>query len=303
MKRAVITGATGAIGTALIQKLIQENVEVLILARKNSARLAALPRHELVTVVPCSLEEMAGFQNDTGKEYNVFYHLAWSGTFGPARNDMVLQNKNVQYALDAVALAKRLGCHTFLGAGSQAEYGRTNEVMSENTPTFPETGYGMAKLCAGQMTRVYAHELGLKHIWVRILSVYGENDGAGSMISTTIEKLLNGERPVFTEGTQLWDYLYSGDAANALYLLGENGRDGRVYVTASGETAPLRDYITRLRDVVAPEAELGFGEYVSPAPPISIQADITPLKEDVGFVPQVSFEEGIRRILASRNGQ
>ena len=300
MKRAILSGATGAVGTALIQKLIQENVEVLVLARNDSKRLSVLPKHELVTVRSCSLEEMATLSNDTGREYDVFYHLAWGGTFGPARNDMYLQNKNVQYALDAVALAKRFGCHTFLGAGSQAEYGRTDAVMSETTPTFPETGYGMAKLCAGQMTRVYAHELGLKHIWVRILSVYGENDGAGSMISTTIEKLLRHERPVFTAGTQLWDYLYSGDAANALFLLGENGRDGRVYVTASGETAPLRDYITRLRDVVAPGAALGFGEYVSPAPPLSIQADITPLKQDVGFAPQVSFEEGIRRILANR---
>ncbi len=303
MKRAILSGATGAVGTALIQKLIQENVEVLVLARNDSKRLSVLPKHELVTVRFCSLEEMATLSNDTGREYDVFYHLAWGGTFGPARNDMYLQNKNVQYALDAVALAKRLGCHTFLGAGSQAEYGRTDAVMSETTPTFPETGYGMAKLCAGQMTRAYAHELGLKHIWVRILSVYGENDGAGSMISTTIEKLLRHERPVFTAGTQLWDYLYSGDAANALFLLGENGRDGRVYVTASGETAPLRDYITRLRDVVAPGAELGFGEYASAAPPISIQADITPLRQDVGFAPQVSFEEGIRRILASRNGK
>ncbi|HBL40866.1 MAG TPA: NAD(P)-dependent oxidoreductase [Ruminococcaceae bacterium] len=300
MKRAIISGATGAVGTALIQKLIQEGTEVLVLSRKDSKRLSVLPQHESVQVKYCSLEEMATLENDTGKEYDVFYHLAWGGTFGPSRNDMYLQNRNVQYALDAVGLAKRFGCHTFLGAGSQAEYGRTDAVMSEDTPTFPETGYGIAKLCAGQMTRMVAHELGMKHIWVRILSIFGENDGAGSMISTTIEKLLNHERPVFTAGTQMWDYLYSGDAANALYLLGEKGRDGRIYVIGSGESIPLKEYISRLRDVVAPGAELGFGEYVTAAAPLSIRADIEPLKQDVGFAPQVSFEEGIRRILASR---
>ncbi len=300
MKRAIISGATGAVGTALIQKLIQEGTEVLVLSRKDSKRLSVLPQHELLEVKYCSLEEMAALENDTGKDYDVFYHLAWGGTFGPSRNDMALQNRNVQYALDAVGLAKRFGCSTFLGAGSQAEYGRTDAVMSEDTPTFPETGYGMAKLCAGQMTRMYAHELGMKHIWVRILSIFGENDGAGSMISTTIEKLLNGERPVFTEGTQMWDYLYSGDAANALYLLGEKGIDGRIYVIGSGESIPLKEYISRLRDVVAPGAELGFGEYVTAAAPLSIRANIEPLKTDVGFAPQVSFEEGIRRILASK---
>ena len=221
MKRAIVTGATGAVGTALVQELAEAGTEVLVFVRKDSKRSQNIPDHPLVRRLSCALEDLASVRNDTGLDWDVFYHLAWDGTTGSDRNDMYLQNQNVKYALDAVAAAKRFGCRLFVGAGSQAEYGRVEGTLKPDTPAFPEMGYGYAKLCAGQMTRDYAHQLGLKHTWVRILSVYGPHDGAGSMVMSAIRKLRSGQTPVFTKAEQQWDYLYSGDAARALRLLGE----------------------------------------------------------------------------------
>lgn len=118
---------------------------------------------------------------------------------------MYLQNKNVKYALDAVGVAKRFGYKKFIGARSQAEYGRFGGKLRPDTQTFPEMRYGYAKLCAGQMTREYAHQIGLEHNWVRILSVYGPNDYAQSMVMSAINKLQNGKIPQFTKGGQMWD--------------------------------------------------------------------------------------------------
>ncbi len=59
----------------------------------------------------------------------------------------------------------------FIGAGSQAEYGRVEGKLNSQVPAFPENGYGMAKLCAGQMTRIQC-ESWESDIWTRILSVY-----------------------------------------------------------------------------------------------------------------------------------
>ena len=216
--RAIITGATGAVGTALINELIDYGVEILVFCREGSMRNSLIPNHPLVSKKTCALNQLSDIQNDTGKEYDIFYHFAWDGTTGSARNDMYLQNKNVSYSLDAVSAAKRFGCRTFVGAGSQAEYGRVEDKLRPETPVFPESGYGIGKLCAGQMTREYAHQLGMRHIWVRILSVYGPNDSAQSMIMSTINKLKVGAVPQFTKGEQMWDYLYSGDAARAFRL-------------------------------------------------------------------------------------
>ncbi len=305
MKKVVMTGPTGSIGIALIQQCIAQGIRVLAIVRPHSKRTDRIPCSPLVQVVACSLDtlcdldekalERAGVESF---DYDVCYHFAWEATIGSGRNDMKLQTANIGYALDAVALAARLGCHTFVGAGSQAEYGRWEEKLSEYTPTFPESGYGMAKLCAGAMTRLECIRLGMRHVWARILSVYGPGDGEQTMISTVIRKLLAGEIPALTAGIQQWDYLHCRDAANAMYLLGEKGRDGSIYCVGSGNARPLREYIEILRDCINPALALDFGAVAyGPQQIMYLCADIEKLTEDTGFIPEVDFEDGIRETI------
>lgn len=295
--RIVITGATGAVGTALIAEGIRQNVEMLVICRKASKRRQQIPDHPLVKVLELNMEEYETYQPPEGETpYDVFYHFAWGGTTGDGRNDCEIQEKNIRYALDAAALAKRFGCSAFVGAGSQAEYGRVEGNLNSQTPAFPENGYGMAKLCAGQMTRLYCRQVGMRHVWTRILSIYGPGDGAGSMVMSAIHRLLAGETPAFTKGEQQWDYLYSGDAAKALLLLGEKGHDGGVYCLGSGKARPLADYIGMIRDAIDPRLSVALGAVpYAPGQVMYLCADIAKLKEDTGFAPEVSFEEGIKK--------
>ncbi len=297
--RIVITGATGAVGTALIAEGIRQNVEMLVICRKASKRRQQIPDHPLVKVLELNMEEYETYQPPEGEmPYDVFYHFAWGGTTGDGRNDCEIQEKNIRYALDAAALAKRFGCSAFVGAGSQAEYGRVEGNLNSQTPAFPENGYGMAKLCAGQMTRLYCRQAGMRHVWTRILSIYGPGDGAGSMVMSAIHRLLAGETPAFTKGEQQWDYLYSGDAAKALLLLGEKGHDGGVYCLGSGKARPLADYIGMIRDAIDPRLSVALGAVpYAPGQVMYLCADIAKLKEDTGFAPEVSFEEGIKKTI------
>lgn len=297
--RIVITGATGAVGTALIAEGIRQNVEMLVICRKASKRRQQIPDHTLVKVLELNMEEYETYQPPEGEmPYDVFYHFAWGGTTGDGRNDCEIQEKNIRYALDAAALAKRFGCSAFVGAGSQAEYGRVEGNLNSQTPAFPENGYGMAKLCAGQMTRLYCRQAGMRHVWTRILSIYGPGDGAGSMVMSAIHRLLAGETPAFTKGEQQWDYLYSGDAAKALLLLGEKGHDGGMYCLGSGKARPLADYIGMIRDAIDPRLSVALGAVpYAPGQVMYLCADIAKLKEDTGFAPEVSFEEGIKKTI------
>lgn len=295
MKKAILTGATGAIGMALIQELIRNNVEMLVLCRKGSCRNNSIPVHPLITMKYCSLEQLETLENDTGKKYDTFYHFAWDGTMGNSRNDMHLQNRNVKYTLDAVCAAERFGCRTFIGAGSQAEYGRVEGILQAHTPVFPENGYGMAKLCAGQMSRILCEQKGMRHIWTRILSIYGPFDNPDTMIISTIGKLLQGQVPLLTKGEQKWDYLYSADAARAFFLLAEKGKSGKVYCIGSGTAYPLISYIELLRDSIDRNAALGIGKIpYGDKQVMFLCADISSLKEDTGFEPLYTFKEGIQ---------
>lgn len=299
IQTAVVTGPTGAIGIALCEKLLRENVTVYAVCRPGSSRIKDLPKAAALHVVECDAKELATLpQKMEGVSVDAFFHFAWAHTIGQGRNDMPAQIENIQSTIDAVRAAKALGCKVFLGAGSQAEYGRVEGLLKSDTPAFPENGYGMAKLCAGQMSRVEAKALDIDHVWVRILSVYGPHDGPMTMISGTIRKLLAGERPALTAGIQRWDYLYAGDAADAFYLAACHGRNGAVYPLGSGQAMPLKDYIIQMRDAIDPALPLGLGEVpYGPLQVMHLQADISALQADTGFAPKTPFAEGIRRTM------
>ena len=195
MKAVAISGCTGAIGIALINKCIENNVKVIAYVRPDSGRRDNIPKHDLVKISDYDIKEFAKMARLSGMvklpEVDAFYHLAWAGTIGGGRNDTDLQTSNIQYTLDAVRLAAAMKAEVFIGAGSQAEYGRTDGVLTPDTPVNPENGYGAAKLCAGQLSRILCGQLKIKHVWTRILSVYGPYDGEDTMIISTIRKTAN----------------------------------------------------------------------------------------------------------------
>lgn len=317
MHKAIITGPTGAVGMGLIDNLISNGVSVAAVVRPGSARAGRIPDHKLVTKVECELSELArlpqllheqGFETGSAAERMsglVFYHMAWDGTFGKSRNNMRMQNLNVKYSLDAVDAANECGCEAWIGAGSQAEYGPVEKKLNALVPAFPENGYGAAKLCAGQMTRIACESLGMRHIWTRILSIYGPYDGANTMVMSIIADLLAGRTPKCTEGKQQWDYLYSKDAGRALMLIGESGRDGGIYCIGSGKAKPLREYIETIRDEAdaacgrsGGPSDIDFGAVpYSPKQVFYLCADIEDLKRDTGFEPETEFADGIRQTI------
>lgn len=295
MKRIVITGATGTIGIALIKKLIKEKIYVYAICRAGSKRLSRIPKSEYVTIIENNLNNLLEAKNKIHEKCDIFYHFGWDGTFGDSRNNMFLQNNNIRYTLDAVELAEYLCCEVFIGAGSQAEYGRVDGVLRPTTPTFPENGYGIAKLCAGQMSRIICNQKAIKHIWVRILSVYGPYDNDNTMIMSTIIKLCKGETVSFTKGEQQWDYLYSDDAAEAFYLIGLYGKGDSIYCLGSGKTKKLLEFITIIRNQINPKTRLGIGDIpYSKNQVMNLCADISRLNQDTGFRPSTEFEDGIK---------
>ena len=296
MYKAVITGATGMLALALIRLLLDKDYEIYAVVHPGSSRIGRIPADDRIRLVECDLADMDKLPQLIGEKCDEFYHFAWSCTFGDSRNNMEAQTANILNTVRAAEAAEQLGCKVFLGAGSQAEYGRKNAQVSPQEPAFPENGYGMAKLCAGQMTREVCRRNGVKHIWCRIFSVYGEYDGEQTMVMSGIKTLLDGGRPAYTKGEQQWDYLYCGDAARAFWLAAQKGRDGAVYCVGSGKTRPLSEYITAIRDAAAPGAEIGLGDVpYSEKQVMYLCADISSLTADTGFVPEVCFEEGIRR--------
>jgi nucleoside-diphosphate-sugar epimerase len=296
MKKVVITGPTGCIGVALSKLLLSQGCEVYAVCRPNSPNIQLLPKDPSLYVMESDIKDYSRLDSSLGAGFDAFFHLAWSGTFGSDRNDGQRQLDNVRYTLNAVKLAKDLGCRMFVGAGSQAEYGHFDRPADDTLVPKPYTFYGAAKLSAGEMGRVYASQLGIAHTWVRIFSIYGPGDDKNTLVQFLIREMLAGRSPALTAGEQTWDYLYSDDAALALYAIAQFGKDGAVYNLGSGEQRPLGEYIAKIRDIVSPGLKLKLGERPYGQDQIMfLSADIGKLTQDTGFVPRTGFEKGIKQ--------
>lgn len=306
MEKVVIDGATGMIGLAIIDACIRHGVKTIYaVARKDSKNLARLPNHNSIHIIECNADSYNTLTEKIFEKCEIYFHAAWTVT-GKNRNEDILgQEENIAYTLSAIKTAKDLGCTKFIGAGSQAEYGLLDkEKISPNSPVNPIQPYGIAKYAAGKLGSEYAKQLDIEFIWVRIFSVFGEYDKSTTMISSSISKLLDGQRASFTAGDQRWDYLYSRDAGEAFYYIGERAKGNKVYCLGSGKARLLKDLIIAMRDIVNPKADLGIGDIPYTGKEVmNLCADISQLTLDTGWKPSVSFEEGIKEIIDKRRNK
>ncbi len=292
----VISGASGMIGTSLVDYALTRGDNVICIVRKNSPNKDRLNGLLGVKVIELDLCDYNNYKPDL--KADVFFHLAWDKTTVLGRDDVFCQLNNIKYTIDAVSLAERFGCSAFVGAGSQAEYGIKDCALSPNLPVNPESGYGIAKFSAGKLSALYAKQKGIRHVWARILSVYGTKDNPNSLMGYLVRSLKNGEKPSLTKCEQEWDYIFETDCAKALYLLGKSGKDQKAYPIGGGKPRKLKDYVLAVRDAIDTSLTIGFGEKeYYPHQPMTLVADISELTNDTGFVAEVDFEQGIKKIL------
>lgn len=297
LKKVVITGATGMIGIALVNKLVENGIECLLLVKEEFVIPNSLPDTPLCKKVECDLARINEFDYPE-HDFDAFIHLGWMATIGHGRDNADLQESNIKMTLDAVRLANRLGCKMFMGAGSQAEFGPKEEILTSSLACNPESGYGIAKFAAGKLSRLLANQLGMRHCWVRILSIYGPYDNPNTLISYATKCFLKGERPILTPCEQTWDYLYVEDCAKALMFIADKGINGKVYPIGSGKTKILQEYINIIHKKTNSNSTIGFGdkEY-PPYQPMYLCADISDLISDTGFEVDYSFEQGIEKTI------
>lgn len=296
--KVVITGATGFIGAAVVAELATRGYEVHALVRpgSNEARLKGIAGWRRVEAISWSAPLLA--EQLRALHPTAFVHCAWEGVAGAERNESWQLTKNLRLTLDALELAKGIGCAQWISLGSQAEYGNLNERISEDCPVRPTTVYGKAKLIATETTLAFCESACIKAAVLRVFSTYGPGDAPAWFIPYIIRELMAGRAPKLTACEQRWDYLYVADAARAIVRTVETQSAG-VFNLGSGVSRPLRDIVKIIQSELAVSVSPIFGALTyRPDQVMWLEADITKLTHATGWTPSISLETGIRNAVA-----
>ncbi len=300
MKSAVVTGASGFIGRYLVWELLDHDYEVLALVhRKENIKVLERPGKRTPRTVVCDMAEIGLLpEYAENAEYEYFFHMAWAGVSGPVSGNYAVQMQNVQYAVDALKAASAMSCSRFIGAGSLHEIECMKEMELPRRIENKTNYYKTAKLAAYYNCKLMASELEIDFLWPRLTNTYGAGEISNRLLNSVIRQLLRGESPSLTQGDQLYNFIYITDAARAYRLIAEKGVSYANYILGSEEVCPLREYLLKLRDVVNPKVEMGFGKHLYHG--IYLRRDDLYTKDlflDTNFKTEISFSKGIKLTL------
>lgn len=284
--RIIVTGAAGFLGYSVVSELLAKGHYVYALVRpgsKHNERLKGLKNMEIIEGDIYANNYLPMWPHD---KCDSLIHLASQG----ARFDEKAQAGNVAAGLKMIDLAVSAGCKRIIYTGSQAEYGATREIQTEDMPVNPFCPYGKAKVELCNKSKAAAEENNLEWIWGRVFSVYGKYEPGSRMLPQLITAMKNGEEYKLSSGTQNWDYIEAGDAAAAIIALTERGKSGEIYNIANGDYKPLREFAETVREHYN-KGRIIYGE--DPDPYVSLQPSVEKLKRDTGWSPRKEFSDSL----------
>jgi len=298
MKRVLVTGISGFIGRHVVAPLLARGYRV------HGAATRALDLHPEITLHATDLLAPGAAEMIIAEiEPTHLLHLAWVSNPGRA----LMSLDNLRWAAASLELYRAFAQHggrRAVLAGSCAEYDWTCTHLHEtDTPARPRTIYGVAKNAVRELVAAVGPQAGVSTAWARLFFLYGPHEPPGRLVSDIAAGLAAGRVTDTTAGRQERDFLHVADAAEALVRLLDGEVTGTVNI-ASGECVPVR----RVADILAelsgrPDLVAIGARPTPPGEPPRLAADVTRLRQEVGFSPRHSLTEGLRATLNWWRGQ
>lgn len=214
--KVFITGAGGFVGANLTRSLIKNNYSVHILnhSKNLSWRLSEISK--LIHVHNGDITKFKSLRNVLNNvQPDYIIHLATYGAYHYQNELEKIINVNITGTKNLLESSKNIPYKCFINTGSSSEYGFKIKPMREKDCCDPVSYYGVTKLAATHICKVFAEINNKPIVTFRLFSVYGDYEEPGRFIPTIMKALKYKKAINLTPGDQRRDFIYIEDVANA----------------------------------------------------------------------------------------
>lgn len=286
MKKYIVTGGAGFIGSHLVKALTQAGHEVRVVDNRAPDKKIDVRNYEDLLDI---------FK----RAYGVFHLAAISSVPFSIEQPKESHDNNVTGTLNVLAAAKEAGVQKVVYASSSAVYGGSNKVpQHEKLTPQPQSPYALHKYIGEQYCNLFYNLFGLPAVSLRYFNVYGpgmsDSGPYASVIKTFLKQKAFGKPLTITgDGRQTRDFVFVDDVVRATMLAMEQDSAGRGEVINIGSGKSYS--INTLAAIIG-----GPGKHIEPREePRDSLADISKARELLGWSPSVALADGLSQLIAS----
>jgi UDP-glucose 4-epimerase len=295
---AVVTGGAGFIGSHAVDLLVNQGYRVHIIDSLVGGRIENIAHHKTNPNVIFEGSDIRDYfpGNLFFRNAKIVIHFAGIGDIVPSiERPIEYMSVNVQGTVNMLECARNAGVNKFVYAASSSCYGLASTPTNENHPIVTKYPYALSKF-QGEQAALHWHTVyKLPVNSIRIFNAYGtrsRTSGAyGAVFGVFLrQKLAKKPYTIVGDGSQARDFLYVTDVARAFYEAARTDRVGRIYNLGAGKPQSVNRLV-----------ELLGGEKIyiprRPGEPDCTWADIARAKQELSWSPEISFEEGVAKIV------
>lgn len=303
MRRFLVTGGAGFIGSNLTERLIEDGHHVRVLDNFSTGKKEnlAFNKKSSFEFIEGDIRDLSTCQRAV-EGMNFVFHQAAIPSVPKSVLDPISSNQaNVQGTLNLLVAARDARINRLVYASSSSVYGDTPVMpKSEDMTPLPLSPYAISKLTGEYYCRVFYNLYGLETVALRYFNVFGPRQDPDSQYAAAIPRFINAliknEPPtIYDDGKQTRDFTYVGDvvAANLLAIHAPDAKGG-IFNIARGEVITINSLIEKLKEILNSHIE---SVYTDPRPGDikHSRADITRAKDVLGYQPAFSLKVGLSR--------
>ena len=297
----LITGVAGFIGSSLAQELLEKGEEIRgvdcflnyyprELKEKNLEKLKNYSTFEFIEKNIIDLD----FDKALSGVDGIFHEAAQAGVRSSWGSDFEIYSTNNILATQKILEAIKNKAIRLVYASSSSVYGETRKFpMQEGDIPSPVSPYGVSKLAAEHLCRLYWKNFGVHTVSLRYFTVYGPRQRPDMAFHRFLKAILNNtEIEVYGTGEQTRDFTYIDDAISANILAMEKGKPGEVYNIGGGTRISINKVLEKMQSLLGKTARINRKE-LQKGDVTHTFADTTKAREDFGFCPKITIDKGL----------